>query len=250
MVVYFSGTGNSRFAARMIASQTGDEAVDAGAFIKQGRRGELHSDRPWVFVSPTYAWRLPRVFSGFIRDGGFEGSRAAYFVMTCGTDTGNAGAEIRELCSEKGFEYKGLLPVVMPENYIAMFRVPGPEEAEGIIEKAVPVLQRGIEFLRQGKPFPEVNAGFADRLKSAINPLFYSMFVKAKKFFAGDSCTGCGKCVIACPMNNISIKNKKPRWGESCTHCMACICSCPEEAVEYGRRTRGKQRYQCREYEG
>lgn len=250
MIVFYSGTGNSRFAAKMLASHIGDEAVDAGAFIKQNRRAELRSEQPWVFVSPTYAWQLPRIFADFIRRGSFEGSRAAYFVMTCGSEIGNAGAGIKELCSEKDFAYHGVLPVVMPENYIAMFRVPGPDEASGIIEKAVPVLQMGIECIERGRPFPEVRAGFADRLRSAINPLFYSMLVKAKKFQAGDACTGCGKCERVCPMNNISITDRKPRWGSACTHCMACICGCPEQAVEYGNRSRGKPRYQCREYEG
>lgn len=249
MIVYFSGTGNSRFAAKMIASHIGDKVVDAGTFIKQNRWAELRSERPWVFAAPTYAWQLPRIFADFIRRGSFDGSRTAYFVMTCGSEIGNAATKIKELCWEKGFAYHGVLPVVMPENYIAMFRVPGPDEAFGIIEKAMPLLQRGIECIRQGRAFPDVKAGFADRLRSAINPLFYSMFVKTKKFHAIDTCTGCGKCVRDCPMNNISISDRKPRWGSACTHCMACICGCPEEAIEYGKRSRGKPRYQCREYE-
>ena len=71
MIVYFTGTGNSRYAARMIADKTGDQAVDAGEYIKENRKAELTSDRPWVFVSPTYAWRLPRVFEDFIKQGSF-----------------------------------------------------------------------------------------------------------------------------------------------------------------------------------
>ena len=27
--------------------------------------------------------------------------------------------------------------------------------------------------------------------------------------------------------------------------CMACICGCPAEAIEYGKKSRGKPRYQC-----
>ena len=56
-------------------------------------------------------------------------------------------------------------------------------------------------------------------------------------------CTGCGKCVERCPLNNIKLSNKKPVWGKNCTHCMACIAGCPNEAIEYGKKTQGKPRY-------
>ena len=51
-------------------------------------------------------------------------------------------------------------------------------------------------------------------------------------------------------MNNIVMEEKQPLWGKDCTHCMACICGCPKEAIEYGRKSKGKPRYQCPKYEG
>lgn len=59
-----------------------------------------------------------------------------------------------------------------------------------------------------------------------------------------NTCIGCGQCVKRCPMNNISIKDNKPVWKSCCTHCMACICYCPLEAIEYGKKSVGKPRYQ------
>ena len=94
MVIYFSGTGNSRYAAEVAASETADEIRDAGAYIKEGKRGDFSSQRPWVFVSPTYCWQLPRLFAEFIRKSRFSGTRDAYFILTCGGETGNAGEKI------------------------------------------------------------------------------------------------------------------------------------------------------------
>ena len=39
MIVYFSGTGNSRFAAEFLAKQLNDELLDAGLRIKAGGEG-------------------------------------------------------------------------------------------------------------------------------------------------------------------------------------------------------------------
>jgi MinD superfamily P-loop ATPase len=134
----------------------------------------------------------------------------------------------------------------MPENYIAMFNAPGEEESRAIVAKAKPVLEQGCELIRQGKDLPAPKVGFLDKLKSGpINEGFYKFYVKADAFVVTDACISCGACVEACPLNNIRLSDGKPVWDKHCTHCMACICGCPTEAIEYGKRSRGKPRYQC-----
>ena len=81
-------------------------------------------------------------------------------------------------------------------------------------------------------------------MSGPVNPIFYSFFVKANAFTAGDACIGCGHCAGLCPTNSITIQNGKPVWGGDCTHCMACICYCPTKAIEYGKKSQGKPRYQ------
>ena len=249
MVVYFSGTGNSRYCAQLIAHKLGDELVDAASFIKHGIAAELISGKPWVFVAPTYAWQMPRVFAEFIRSGYFMGSQDAYFVLTCGGDIGNAGESIEKLCKEKEFNCKGVLEVPMPENYVAMFDVPDEAACARMIAAAHPILENAIEQIRKGQSFPVRKVSIADKLKSGpINSGFYAGYVKAKKFYATDACVDCGKCARSCVLNNIVIESGKPVWGDKCTHCMACICGCPTEAIEYGKISLGKSRYQCKEY--
>ena len=77
MIVYFTGTGNSRWCAEALSRRLGDVMIDAFEYIQTGRRAELRSVKPWVFAAPTYAWRLPRIFSDFLRAGSFSGSRDA-----------------------------------------------------------------------------------------------------------------------------------------------------------------------------
>ena len=58
MIVYFSATGNSRYCAQLLSDRLGDSLLNAGAQIRQGVAADLQSETPWVFVSPTYAWRM------------------------------------------------------------------------------------------------------------------------------------------------------------------------------------------------
>lgn len=250
MIIYFSGTGNSKYCAQMIADQLEDKLIDSFEFIKNGISAELISATPWVFVAPTYCWQLPHIFEEFIRMSRFEGCKDAYFIMTCGSDIGNAGEKIKKLCEKVGLEFQGVLPVVMPENYIAMFEVPQLEIAKRIVLVAKRTLLKAVKRVRKGERFPEQKVHLLDKFKSGpLNPFFYKVFVKAKPFYVTEACIGCGKCADTCVLNNIFIKNGKPKWGDACTHCMACICGCPTEAIEYGKKSVGKPRYMCEEYQ-
>ena len=249
MIVFYSGTGNSKYCAQMMADKLEEEITDSFHYIKDGISAELISGTPWIFVAPTYCWRLPHIFENFIRSARLEGCRDAYFVMTCGSDIGNAGAYIQKLCKDVGLNFKGVLPVVMPENYIAMFEVPAPELADRIVIVAQRAILKAVRAIRKGEHFKPVKVNLMGRLTSGpLNPIFYKTMVKAKPFYTTDACIGCGKCAKDCIMNNITIENGKPVWGKACTHCMACICGCPAEAIEYGRKSQNKERYICKEY--
>ena len=56
MIVYFTGTGNSRYCAQFLAQQLQEECRDVSSFLRNGVAGEWTSERPWVFVAPTYCW--------------------------------------------------------------------------------------------------------------------------------------------------------------------------------------------------
>ena len=246
MIYYFTGTGNSEFAAKRIAGKTGMQTVPVYEYISEGKIFEPVQGETLVFVTPTHGWRIPRIVSDWIKAGSFDGAHKAYFVMTCGSEIGDAGKHCKALCDECGFELMGVGEVVMPENYVAMFYVPGEDEAKAIVEKAVPVIDGYAELIAEGKPLEPKKISLADKLKSGIvNDAFYAMFVKADKFYATDKCISCGLCAVSCLTHNIELKNGKPTWSNRCVHCMKCICDCPEAAIEYGKASIGKPRYHC-----
>ena len=49
-----------------------------------------------------------------------------------------------------------------------------------------------------------------------------------------DLCINCGKCVKACPVQNITLKDGKFRFGGHCLGCTACSFNCPTNAINIG----------------
>ncbi len=247
MILYFSGTGNSEYVAKRIGKEINDEIINLFQKIKENDFSEMHSNRPWVIVVPTYAWRIPRIVQKWIENTVFTGNHDMYFIMTCGGDIGNAGNYLEKLCKKKNMNYMGCIGILMPENYIALFATPPQEMALQIIGQAEPIINQSILYIKNRDKLPQTDISFTDKINSGIiNDLFYPIFVHAKKFYATDACISCNKCSNICPLNNIHIENGKPVWGNTCTHCMACICNCPKEAIEYGKHSQGLPRYTCK----
>ena len=244
MILYFSGTGNSKYAAQRIADGLGDTLCSMNERIKAGDTSPVETGSRLVIVTPTYAWRIPRLVRDWLLRTELTGSTQVWFVMTCGSEIGSADKYNRALCREKGLTCMGTAQLIMPENYIAMFNAPQQEEARQIIARAEPDIDRAIAAIREGHAFPPTRCKLYDRFMSGpVNPIFYGCFVKDRAFTVSDACIGCGQCARLCPTNNITLREGKPVWGGDCTHCMACICRCPVEAIEYGRKSVGKPRY-------
>lgn len=244
MILYFSGTGNSKFVAEKIAVETGDEIIDIKSKLKTNSQSELVSNEKLVIVTPTYAWRIPKIVNEYLLKTKITGAKKVWFVMTCGGSNGNA-YKYNKLLSEKlSLSYMGTEKIVMPENYIAMFNVPNKAESIKIVQKEINHIENAGEIIKSNKPFVKSKISFGEKFSSnCINPIFYQLFVRAKKFEVKESCISCGKCEKACPLNNVHLVNGKPTWENTCTHCMACICHCPVDAIEYGKKTKNQYRY-------
>lgn len=246
MILYFTGTGNSEYVAERIAKELKEDAYNLFLRIRENDDSPLHSEAPWVVVAPTYAWRIPHILEKWLEQVPLIGSKDIYFVMTCGASIGNAGKYLKSLCSKIKMNYLGCYGIVMPENYIALFRTPTRDQAISIIEKAEKEIDQVIGYMQSSEKFIEAKLTFTDKISSGIvNTLFYPLFVHAKKFRVTEECISCGLCEKVCPLHNIQLLKGKPSWGQECTHCMACICRCPKEAIEYGKHSKGLPRYTC-----
>lgn len=242
MVLYFSGTGNSKYAAKIISQTTNDELVSLNDRIKNKNYSPLHSEKPYVLVCPVYAGRIPRIVEEYILRTEFKGTKKIYFAVTCAQTPWITEKYISKLCSHKQLVSLGFNSIIMPQNYIVNGGTKSMAENKPIIAKAKGKIEKIAKCINEQKKLVIEIPGKAI-MSTVLNPIMYKMMISAKGFYATDKCNGCGKCAERCPLNNISLENGKPVWGNNCTHCMACIGGCPTQAIEYGKKTIGRQRY-------
>ena len=90
MVLYFSGTGNSKYVAKRLAGALDDECVNLFDRIKNNDYSEIMSQKPYIIVSPTYGWQIPHILRDWLSHSRLTGSSDIYFAMTCGGEIVNS----------------------------------------------------------------------------------------------------------------------------------------------------------------
>lgn len=205
----------------------------------------LNSIKPYVVVAPIYISTIPTIIIDLLKKSKLEGNNNIYFIMTCaGSGISGAGAFIEPLVNTMGLTYKGVLHLSMPQNYLMFFTVKSKEENDIKMNEAIAKIPEIAKIIESNGNFDTSRVGKMHKL--SIKPviwMFDKFFIKPKKFYVTDECIGCSLCSNVCPLNNIIMENGRPKWNKSCVHCTACINKCPKKAIEYGKKTKDKNRY-------
>ena len=235
MIFYFSGTGNSAWAARQLARLTGDEACDITDMKKlpDVKRAERIG-----FVFPVYAWGAPEIMADFAKK--LPRTQAFTFgICTCGGDAGHTIKRFSRL-----YPLSSGYSLLMPNNYILGSDTDREEEILQKIAAAREELARIAREILQRERVYRVHEGGLAGLKSGLVNFGFNRFARsAKPFFAENSCNGCGSCAANCPAHAITLKDGRPVWAAQCFQCLRCINECPRQAIQYGRSTAGRRRY-------
>lgn len=249
MIFYFSGTGNSLYAAKNIAQHTNEELVSIAAAENTGNTCNeytLKDNEIIGFVHPIYSWGPPRIVLEFIKKlklNNYQGNYA-FSIATCGGNIGNTMKVMIDALSKKDIKLDSGFSITMPNNFIILGDVDSKEAATQKLtaaDETLNYINQVIERRETGE-FRVENGLFPWLLTGIINPMFNKKAIDPTKFHANDNCTGCGTCEKVCNRNNITVDGK-PEWGERCTLCLACIHYCPVKAIQYGKATENKGRY-------
>lgn len=256
MIYWYSGTGNSRYAAERIAQLTGDTElrfIPSELGIKpydSTKVFDSSNDSDTIgFVFPVYSWGVPPVVLQMIErlDASNLKSKYLWAVLTCGDEAGRAAEMLCKAFQRKRLTLSAVFTLIMPNNYVMLpgFSTDSTELASNKIHAAKERLTHIAEAIKKKEVITDIHHGPWPRLKTClVYPLFKHFGVQTKRWRVDTvKCISCGKCAATCPAANISLTDGHPKWSKICFSCTACYHVCPRRAIDYGRFTKGKPQY-------
>jgi len=250
MIFYFTGTGNSLYAAKKISDELGESLIDVTTAMKEKSfTYKLSDDEKIGFVFPVYFYGVPSIVTDFIVELKIEQKLKegitpyVFGVLTCGGGMGGTPKMLEELLVKQELPLTAVFELKMASNYIMMYQPTGPELQKKIRISTDKKLAEIIAAVLKNK-----KDDGSKRKKSLLTRVAYPLYVHGRKtrlFYADEKCNGCGKCEQICPVSAILMENNKPVWtSKQCTHCAACINRCPQEAIQYGKKTLKWRRFE------
>lgn len=253
MIFYFSGTGNTRWAAETLAQTTNERLF----FIPE----ELHTPCEYAlaegerigFCFPVHGWQPPRIVRRFVERLTLHPSSSArhyaYALCTCGDSIGQAMDMLHRQLEQKDIQLASTLSLVMPESYVClpfMYTDTPQREREKITAADAELNAFCDVVLQRRQGYNHLVRGAAPWMMShVIGGYFNNRMVHDRKFTVdADVCTHCGLCAKVCPVGDIDFGGT-PQWkhDDSCTSCLSCYHHCPVHAINYGSITRKRGQY-------
>ena len=243
MIFYFSGTGNSRHVAQMLAQATDDKVVNMADCIAKDTYDFCLADKERIgFVTAVHFWGLPALVVDFIARLRLQYGKAhyVYHVLTYGTTTGMAHWQMAHMLKEKGISVNARYNVRMVDTWTPLFNISNTERNLRITQEAERTTLKVAEMIKAGR------CGNFDALRFPhwLARFYYMTYGRQRRTKAfcikQERCSGCGLCAKRCPSKAISMENGKPRWTTpQCTLCLSCLHHCPKFAIQRGNRTEG-----------
>lgn len=251
MIIYFSGTGNTALAAKLLSKALNDEPLlqlTSDMLLHPENHTLTPKEARLIWAFPIYSWGIPLVIVNFIRKVKIaKGAKDAihYMLATCGDDMGYADRQWRKEMKHRELKARSVFAVRMPNTYVCMkgFDV-DPEDLEREKLDEVPeVIRKIADVINNGGEDILIRKSFSWIKTYIIYPWFKKYAMSSKPFHFTEACMSCGKCAASCPMANISMKDRHPVWSENCAMCLRCYHICPSHAVAYGNTTAFKGQY-------
>lgn len=253
MIFYFSGTGNTRWAAKELAKNTGERLVYIPDVIKGNCTFTLGEGERLGLVFPIHGWRVPRLVIRFLEklNINYDG-HYTYVLCTAGDSIGKALDRMRPY-----MHIDAAFSLTMPESYVGLpfMDVDTKEKEQQKQNQAAKDLTLVIDAVMdmrtaEGRPYgwdKLVRGPIPGFFSGPVGAFFVKYLVTDKHFHVEeDRCIKCGICAEVCPVEDIDGgKGKIPQWKHhnDCLTCFTCYHHCPKHAIEYGHRTQKKGQY-------
>lgn len=261
MIFYFSGTGNTKWAASKLAAATREDLIPIAPYMRADDSSHnlaepfiLKENERLGFVFPVHGWRVPKLVREFISkmkilrepSDATGGNKAkaddcqknrpfAYCVCTAGDSIGLTIENLNEVISQSpSLQALGITEVsssyslIMPESYIGLpFMDVDPKEREiRKKENAAQELAVVCEeiFDRKEGISRLVKGPIPWFFTKVVGGFFENVLITDKRFHVEkDRCVKCGICANVCPVGDIKGGHGEyPVWLHH-KDCLTCF---------------------------
>ncbi len=261
MIFYFSGTGNTKWAASKLAAATREDLISIAPYMRADDSSHnlaepfiLKENERLGFVFPVHGWRVPKLVREFIckmkilressdatvenkakADDSLKNRPFAYCVCTAGDSIGLTIENLNKVISQNpSLQALGITEVsssyslIMPESYIGLpFMDVDPKEREiRKKENAAQELAVVCEeiFDRKEGISRLVKGPIPWFFTKVVGGFFENVLITDKRFHVEkDRCVKCGICANVCPVGDIKGGHGEyPVWLHH-KDCLTCF---------------------------
>lgn len=224
MILYFTGTGNSLYAAK----QLDNELISIPQAMRRGE-SDFHADTIGI-VTPVYGHEVPPMVREFMHKASFH-TGYFYMILTYGNRHAGAAEFAKQLCDKCGIPVNYINVLLMADNWLPAFDMNEQKRLDKKVDEHIGHIREDIaDRLNSIAPVTAADRAAHREYLSRIEqmpPDIFQHFIKVT-----DGCVGCGICEKVCPSGSIRIVDGKAKHVPgNCQTCLACVHACPQKAI-------------------
>ena len=234
-LVYFSGTGNTKFVATIIKRELEKYNKEVNLINIEKDKIDPKDYSSIIIGGPVYVDRYPEILIKYMEENlkDFKGK-----CMLFSTQASDKEAIVFQHCIHRvaflNITYTMFIP--MPNNfYNFMFKKSSKEEENKLLSESKNIIKSGVKDFLEGKiktyPKKNINEKIIDGVYHIVYP-YYANHITKKISIDKDKCVNCKLCEKNCPVKCIKITDKA-NFNKDCILCQRCMSSCPKGAFVY-----------------
>ena len=243
-IFYFSGTGNTYFAANSLRDALIQKGAEARALSIEKLSAEdtaslINQSDKIVIGYPIYGSTAPKLMREFMEALPVSNClKPASIITTIALYSGDGAILYRKLLKQKGYAYDCGVEFIMPNNinipgFPDMLRVGDDEKVNRQKSRTVLRANYLAELLINNRHAVKYDRVFG-RMMGALQRKYVDDYIQklSSTYYTEDSkCIKCMRCVKMCPVDNIRFEDGKILFGSQCMGCMRCYHFCPTAAI-------------------